>query len=343
MRAFRKLNVEAILYSYNSSPYSVGCRYRSDAFNIVSASAIGVDGNGLFWETGSYADKTLARLISQSYRDAQIDFLTRYSYLFGNSKYEILGSPKNLFTFERSAQSWRKRNLLRCGALWSIEGREPKISLVFQSLKSAFSDLEVQNAIIDLQTAYRSKFARTDYDVGAYHRISAVEKMTYLQTGLAKDFSQLEAWQQATDGYSNYNLNDVERDESAGRLLGETVPSVSEAELIKLAKKQIDSIYNATHSQPGLYGDLLKRVGFGPLLIRLKLTQALGYVGGIPMLATAVPTDASITAEADLAKNKFEFLKIVRPCIAMMRDPAISIDRIQASNCAIREIKRSQP
>ena len=340
VEAFKKLNVEAILYSYSSDPYSVNCRYRFDAFNIVSEKAIGVEGNGLFWETGSYADKTLARMISQSYRDAQIDFSTQYGNLFNSSTYEIPGSLKDLFTFERSAQSWRKRNLLRCGPLWSIEGREPNTTLLVMSLKTTFSDSETQRAILDWQIAYRLKYVTHDYDIGAYQRIAAVEKMSYLQTSLAKDFSQFEAWKTANDLYANYNLKDFERDAEAGRLLGEKPPNVRTDDITPIAKRELKKIYDPSHPQPGLYGNILKLVGFGPELIRLKISQSLGYYGASPILATGVPMDASVDSSADLAKNKREFLKIVRPCTAMMNDRAISLESIQASPCAVRTVRK---
>ena len=336
--AYRQIGAEAILYTYTSNIFASGCRFRQDAFNIIDRNAINENGTALFWNSGSFANKTLARMISQNYQDSHDDFISRYGEVFSNSSKDMPGSLKGLSTFERSARSWRKRNLLRCGSAWSIEGRESMTSKLIESMKASFTDFEVQDALIDWHLAYGKRVQNQFYDLAAPQRIAAVERLVYLQTGLAKDFSQLALWQKAYDLYfSNSMTTDSIRDAEAGALLGETAPRIDTADLLAFAKKILASIYDPRHPQPGLYGDVLRHLGFGPLLIRLKITQNVGYLGGFPALMTVVPADASVDGVADFAKNKSAFLSILRPCTAMMNDPSVSLATLQASECAVRQ------
>ena len=340
IRAYRELGVQAILYSYSADQFADDCRFRGDSFNVIDRAALAEDNVGLFWNGGRFADLTLTRMISQTYKDVYQDFSTRYQDLVqsssANSTPAILDSLIDVGTFERSARSWRKRNLLRCGPAWSVEGREPgEVSLIL-SIRSNFSDLETQNAILDWHRAYRSKIEAKTENIALYQRIKAIERKVYLQTGLPVDFSRYDDWLMVSDAFKSGGINDENEDRFAEKVLGEKVPAISAGELRKQTRSIMHELYTPARPQPGLFGAVLTRLGYGPLNIRLKLGMWNSYYGGMPLLASAPPMDAS-TDEAELmSANKAELLKILRQCTALMNDPSTSAESIQASDCGVR-------
>ena len=339
IRAHRKLGIQAILYSYSADQFSVGCRMRSDSFNVIDRAALGDDFRnvGLFWEGGRFADSTLTRFVGQTYQDVPKDFFKRYEDLFHDSPSQILGSLKNSGTFERSAQSWRKRNLLRCGSTWSIEGHEAIQNVLIYNLRDSFTDKEIQNTILDWHRAYRAKIDSKTYDLSSFQRIHAIEREVYLQTGLPRDFSKFEAWTEVSDGYFSGFVQDTDSDSRAENLLGEPGPQISNDEVNKRTRAILHEIFTPSHAQPGLYGEVLKRLGYGPLISRLKVGMWISLFGGMPILATPLPTDARTDAADLMAVNKIEFLKILRRCTDLMNDPTVTAEVVQNTDCGVRQ------
>ena len=342
IEAYRELGVEAILYSYESDNFTQSCRERSDAFNIINKSAIAIEGNALYWNEGSFSSKTLARMISQTFRDAHSEFYARYATVLYPDNYQLPGSLRDLQTFERSAQSWRKRNLLRCGPKWSIENAEGSLSKLTKIIKSTFATPDVQDATLNWQSAYRQRYQRLDYDPGAPQRILEVERLVYLQTSLARDFSQFDIWREANDSYGYFSKKtELEKDQDAGKILGETVPGASVSNISQDILNQIHAIYNPKFPQPGLYGTLLKKLGFGPLISLIKLNQAMSFLGGPPMLATEVPSHPEVNEQYLVDENKAVYIAILTKCSAMMKDQSLSITEIDTSVCGVRPQKRT--
>ena len=333
--AFSQLGVEGILYQYTADNYASGCRDRDEAINLLSSQAMRRDGLGLFSNKVSVGGKTLARFVSQIYRAARPLFLDRFSALSGNTTDEVPASLSGLQVFDRAAQSWRKRNMLHCGPLWSLDAVSTDEFNIAGKMKQAYTDKESQDVILTWYAAYKAKFNPPWISNDLILKIRKIEELSYLASGFPSDMSKFDAWKKAADTLNDGNLKtEEERNRKAEQYLDESIamPDAEKIKMIASLKTQIkDKI------QPGIYGALLHIGDLGPSLIRIKLNDAIAKLGYPSIVTNELPMSLDQDYKKLLAANRQKVLGIYRECTALMNDSSTPAESIQAGPCGIRD------
>ena len=333
--AFAQMGVEAILYSYSSDSYARGCRMRNEAFNLLSSRAIKMNEVALFTNKGSHAPKSLARYVSQIYRAPIHDFWWRFSQMNSPSDYEMPSSLQGLQVFDLAAQSWRKRNMLRCGNRWSVEDTSDFFGEISSKLRQSFTDAELQKVLLEWYRAYKLKVDPHNWDVSIIMHINEVEKQLYLKSQLAPDMSKFAQWQEAADFYAGSKGTSKERTDKAAKLLEEPAPSLSDEELMKRMLLDGPQLLRKAN-EPGLMGAILKATGTGPRLMRMTISASMVNYGFPPMLTDELLDDPDKTYADALRNLKSSYVKLIQECTAQMLDPNFNLNAFQSSPCGVR-------